>query len=349
MKRLFLIVVVCALVGVLPALAAQPSRGGGGGGGGGGMVWPVWSPDGTRLAFVSTLMLMDFVTLYDTSDFEAKPVYLCFFGDMSSDGPRAVDLAFSPDGKLIATADGKSQVTLWHADTLEISRGLRGGTPKLLAFSPDSTLLVSLQGTRLQLWDLTTDEKGPWISAPMTAGMLFMPDSQRLITYGCKEETDGICAAGQITFWNVDTGETLFSLEGQPDRIVGVGLMPDGQTLIAGSQDGSIWRWDIQAGTGEVLIEGDPEGAALAGLSLKMDGSQLALGFDDGTIRLVDTDSGAEIMTITQSGAVTRINFSPDGTKIASGAQPKGGSGSHPVHVWDAATGEILATLGGKF
>lgn len=68
-------------------------------------------------------------------------------------------LAFSPDGKLFATADGTWTVHLWEISTGKHIRSLTGhpGQVNALAFSPDSKTFASAGGT-LRIWDITTGE-----------------------------------------------------------------------------------------------------------------------------------------------------------------------------------------------
>jgi WD40 repeat protein len=281
---------------------------------------------------------MDGIWLYDTADFEADPEPIPFFAMINKDAPRAVNAAFSPDGAVLATADGKGQVELWDVAALESRQRLTGGVPVLPVFSPDGLLLASLEKSQLQLWDVAAGEKGRSFPAPRTSGALFTLDSQQFITYGCGVEENGGCAFGHITVRAVADGALLLALEDQPGWIVYAALLPDGETLIAASQNGVIWRWDITSGTGSALIEDAPDGAVLTGFSLTPDGTRLALGFRDGTIRLIDPTSGAEISAIHQDSAVNRLAFSPDGTMLASGAK-------YGALIWDTAAGETVTFL----
>jgi WD40 repeat protein/transcriptional regulator with XRE-family HTH domain len=77
------------------------------------------------------------------------------------------------------------------------------------------------------------------------------------------------------------------------------------------------------------------------GIAYHPDGTQLATSSSDGTIKLWDSNSGRELLTLTDDGPVLFIDYNPDGTRLASA----GTDGT--AKVWDVGTGEILLTLSG--
>ena len=142
-----------------------------------------------------------------------------------------------------------------------------------------------------------------------------------------------------VKLWDVDSGEPIASLEGHTDVVSSVAFLSDGTRIAAGSGI-TILLWDVDSGD-QITI---PEGHALSS-----DGTRLAVvSADDGTILLWDVDSGELITSLErhENYWVNSVSFSPDGTRLASGA----GSlldGTMLLLLWDVDSGELIATLKG--
>jgi WD40 repeat protein len=165
-----------------------------------------------------------------------------------------MSLAYSADGKHIATGDGDNNAQLWDPQTLQPIRRLEGQTDTVysVAFSPDGAMLAS--GSRdktIQLWNTDTGEK---IGDPLRGqsdsilAVAFSPDGRRLVS-GSSDTS--------IWIWDaVDTGHPLGAKlidKNNPGAVhsapVGsVAFSPKGGTVMSGAEDGTIRWWDATSG-----------------------------------------------------------------------------------------------------
>lgn len=153
-----------------------------------------------------------------------------------------ITLAFSPDGKTVASSGGDSKVCLWNVDTGSAIRTLtQHQHPVLsLAFSPDNKMLASGSERQCYVWDVATGDRISVLEREKhkTAGVLvFSPDSSILVN-GTR--------AGILQFWNPQTGHLLSTQTGHTRWLRSLVFSPDGKTLASGSSDGTVllWNWE---------------------------------------------------------------------------------------------------------
>src|SRR5262249_32939373 len=157
-----------------------------------------------------------------------------------------VGLAFSSDGKLLASAGGSDGVRLWDARTGEPLRALgpKEGTHRI-AFSPDGrTIAVGYEPTKdwrffsVHLWDVATG-KETRLGEPdkVVAFPVFSPDGKLVAT----------CGGEAIRLWDATTGKELRRCANTAFFWSPVAFSPDGKLFAA--MDGPLVRfWEVASG-----------------------------------------------------------------------------------------------------
>jgi WD40 repeat protein len=256
-------------------------------------------------------------------------------------------LAFSPDGKLLASAGNDNAIILWDVTSHPLKDRLpakHNDSILSLAFSPDGKLLASgARNHTIILWDT---QKREAIDPPLTsesgsiASLAFSPDGKTLNSGST--DTENI-----ITFWNVDTHSSLrTSLTGQSGSVSSIAFSPDSKTAATGAcgkndennktcVEGKIVLWDVISAQviGQPLMGHKDKVSAVA---FSPDGKLLASGGLDDTIMLWDLEKRKAIdpPLTGLSGSLTSLAFSPDGKILASGSTDT----EDIITLWDVDT-----------
>ncbi len=200
-----------------------------------GVIGVSFSPDGKLLATASddlTAKIWDANSgqeLFTLRGHSHAPVSIPPF-----DG--VIQVEFSPDGELLATAGGDGTIKFWDVNTGQALLTLDAHPDNVvidLAFSPDGTCLLSggWEGTA-KLWEVATGQLLHTLAGHSSSiqGVAFSPDGKRLIT-GSED--------GTLIVWDATTVQSLLTLAG-PRGILDVAVSPDGSYLATSSQDGAI-------------------------------------------------------------------------------------------------------------
>ena len=286
------------------------------------------------------------------------------FGSSSVEETFMGGVAFSPDGQLLASADGNGYVRLWNPITGRPVGARLPADPSSLdnyvaavAFSPDGKLLATADGNGyVRLWNPAT---GRPVGAPLpadpvrtqpidsgVADVAFSPDGKLLAT------ADG---NGYVRLWNPATGKPVGApLPADPTRnpnvkIPGVGdvaFSPDGKLLASADSNGYVRLWN--PATGQPVRTALPVNInTLTGVVGKVafspNGALLATADGNGYVRLWNPATGRPIgaplpANTSSSGAVTAVAFSPDAELLASA------DGNGYVRLWNPATGQPVGS-----
>ena len=254
-------------------------------------------------------------------------------------------VAFSPDGKTLASASRDRTVRLWNVAThRQIGNPLTGhaGGVTSVAFSPDGKTLATGSGDRtVRLWDVATHRQ---IGNPIAGhtgtvfSVAFSPDG-KTVASGSFHDT--------AQLWDVATHRRIGKpFTGGIGAVLSVAFSPDGKTLAAGTGYDTVRLWNMATHRQVGNLTGHPGPVTSAAFS--PDGKTVASGAYDTTVRLWDVATHRQIgKPLTgHTREVWSVAFSPDGKTLATGSE------DGTVRLWDMAThrqigGAIAGHAGG--
>lgn len=271
---------------------------------------------------------------------------LVFTGHLAS----VNSIAWSPDGKLIASASDDTYVEIFDASSGQLKVIYSGHTEEVaaVAWSPDGKLIASGgQDGTVQVWNAASKAriftyKG---HSDRVNGVSWSNDSQ-MIASGSDDKT--------VQVWTALNGALSFDFEGHTAGVLCVGWQPDNSSVASGSWDGTLRDWAIvqhgdhfNAGD-QIFSYGGHGNNEVSALAWSPDGNFIASAGADQTVQIsngVDGTPRPPFFTGHESklhvNPVLAVSWSPDGSSIASG------DSDGNVYVWKTAGRKTFFIYGG--
>ena len=336
----------------------------------------MFSPDGRTLVAKSYPSRTEIaVHLWDIDPTDVrKSEFRCL---LSGHKVGVNSIAFSPDGKSLASGHRHQNIRLWDLETGRLKVLFKEHPFSLrvqsIAFAPDgktlASLSISIQSSdseaEILLWDAAT---GKYITtfqghgkalgngfSPHSSSIAFSPDGNTLVSGGLD---------GTVRLWNpkIAAGNSFFqrlwrhfshpnkaTLRGHRHHVYSVALSPDGRILASGSADKTVSLWDLRRRKLKGTLTKHP--AEVKCVTFSPDGQTLASGDETGGIYLWNpnaTDPKATLLKEPHSNSVINaLAFSPDGATLASGGSIRrpGGNWTGGILLWNMDTRQLQKTL----
>jgi RNA polymerase sigma factor (sigma-70 family) len=275
--------------------------------------------------------------------------------------------AYSPDGKLLASAGDSGGVVLWEADTGKEVRRLRGGANTYISvgFLRRGKEVIAGRDDGFERWETATGRRlgaGPRGTARY---LTVAPDGKTLAT--CASGVMHICDAaslrvlhairtpvnqfnnplsfsadgkllaavligGKVGLWQTASGKPAASPLDHLRNVYSLAFARD-RHVLATAADEFLRLWDVK--TGKELRRLPRHKGYITALAFAPGGKALAVAWSDGTVRVSNPANGKELWRWDGCGPVVRaLAFSADGKTLASGGEER------RLRLWDAATGK---------
>ena len=251
------------------------------------------------------------------------------------------DLAYSPDGSLIASASSDDSVRIWNAaDGTEVAVITQAADDDLIrdaysvTFTPDGTGLITGHAGILRFWDVASasqTNRVDMVSSDRVDDIVFSPDGSQFIALS-------LDALNAVQLYSAD-GTLVATTNGHNEYIYAVTFSPGSDRLVFSDADRLLYLWDT-ATVEEVTFATIVEDGATSGidnhsnLTFSSDGQYLAT-LQSFSAMLRDPLTGAMIVEYEVEGIAEDIEFSPDNTMLAFVT-------SRGLYVFDVPTATLL-------
>lgn len=288
--------------------------------------------------------------------------------------PGVQSVAFSPDQRYILSGGNEKQLKLWEINTGRCLRTFEPHESEIrgIAVSADGRYALSADTHSLKLWavqcGMTSDLAALRLSqmsspeATPTGDRVYEQEVAQAQT--ALEQGNALAAVQHLRRARSQPGyqrgieamqvwqslylrlprQTLQSiweqvtLERHTAAVRAVSFSPDGHSVLSGSADMTLKRWDLE--TERCLLSFEGHSGSVEAIALNSDGTQALSGSADQTLILWDVNTGEYLRALTgHQAAVHAVAFHPKGRFAVSGSDDR------TVKLWDIQTGRCLRTL----
>ena len=271
--------------------------------------------------------------------FVLNPTYLIYRGHSG----RVTAVAWSPDGKYIASGGDDHTIQVWNAltgDRLLVSQGHAGGVPAV-AWSPDSTLIASASaGPSISGGPAGNNTVQVWNASNGQSIYAYHGHTSGITDVAWSPKGGRIASSSSdytVQVWDATTGQHALILRTHSWYEWTLAWSPDGKRLATGGPDNAIWIWNTV--TGSILYTYHASVEGVTSVAWSPDGTSIASTSSDFTVQVWNASDGKTLQTYRgHTSFITGVAWSPNGKYIASSSNDK------TVQLWEATTGKAIST-----
>ncbi|MFO0942968.1 MAG: protein kinase, partial [Pirellulales bacterium] len=240
-------------------------------------------------------------------------------------------IAFSPDGKMLATAGQDSLVHLWSCENWEENHVFKepGGTNTAVAWSPDSKQLISgNRGKRISIWNVEDGSRATRLNS--------VGDVVRNVAWSPDGKFVAANVADKVKIWSTDQWQLVSERgfrdsDGDPESLYALTFTQDSATLMCGGNSKSIHMLDMRQPDRELRPIDTRD---LYTVSESPDGEVIVAGLYAGGSVLWSSSTFAEIVTLEESFSIVRAAMISNDNKFLLSAHDD----DSKVTVWNLAS-----------